>query len=219
MTPSDMLRDTTQNYICGLTDEELSSYIEAGTDVYEPDAIAFARAELGRRNLDPRRLRDLQSAAIAAVTLARLNDSIAADSELDRDGRVLAFVCGAAILSPIWFFVWLRLLHRREYRKARDMWRFGLLGLGSQLAILIGPALVFASDFDGSFGAGVTAIVGGCLLLLLVVASTRVGSARLHGKTVGATCPTCGYDLRTTPSRCPECGRVAGQNLRGPPVL
>ena len=40
----------------------------------------------------------------------------------------------------------------------------------------------------------------------LLVAS--LGALRLRSRTSGF-CPTCNYDLRATPDRCPECGAIA----------
>jgi hypothetical protein len=49
---------------------------------------------------------------------------------------------------------------------------------------------------------------GAALPLLWLVARLRDRRRRLRGER--NQCPACGYDLRATPGRCPECGAIAG---------
>lgn len=56
----------------------------------------------------------------------------------------------------------------------------------------------------------VWALYGGVWTIVFMVVRARAA------KRVLGLCRNCGYDLRATPSRCPECGWVAGRNEGDP---
>src|SRR5437762_13900736 len=54
------------------------------------------------------------------------------------------------------------------------------------------------------------------LVIIWIVRSIRVRNRR--GRIARGLCPSCGYDVRATPNRCPECGGVLNERVRSQPT-
>ena len=60
------------------------------------------------------------------------------------------------------------------------------------------------------FGVRVLAVPWWCLIAVMGSGATGLYAKALQSRRRAAAslCPACGYDLRATPDRCPECGRI-----------
>jgi len=74
---------------------------------------------------------------------------------------------------------------------------------------------------EGDFGSGLSypytslSISYGLLLLLFAIPVSRwvILEKRKHRQQFAGTCNQCGYDLRATPGRCPECGKTVEKTI------
>jgi hypothetical protein len=128
-----MLHEKARTHITGLANDELAEYIRGGTDLYQEEAIRFAREEFARRNLSPEVVRELETEAIHRVAFRTLTNQEMASRPLGAFGKIAAFMAG--FLSPggitviILFIVSNGFKSRGEEGKAAEMWKCFRIGL------------------------------------------------------------------------------------------
>jgi hypothetical protein len=147
-----MLRIQTQEHIKALNDVDLIEYSRDSD--YEPEAVAFAYAEIQRRNLNTEQYQQMQVIADVRLENRETERAAAAIRPLGCRGRILAFLAGYTFIGCIgWCLPALlaagHFANRGERAKRVDVWRFILGGFGALAvsililnALPIGPWLV-----------------------------------------------------------------------------
>ena|ERR1700722_553418 len=131
-----MRREQVKEYITGLGDADLVEYIHAGTAIYEPDAIAFAREELDRRRFSPAQLAELEEIADSRIAEKAMEVSRQAAQPLGLRGRILAFVLG--LFGGYHAILDLFVDHGEDGRRRdHDRRKFTLLGLATVLFVIV----------------------------------------------------------------------------------
>jgi hypothetical protein len=138
-----MLHAQTTKHILGLTDEALADYVATGVEMYEPEAVEFARQEFTRRNIDSALLAKAEAAVVALRRTYWAQAEQAAVAPTDWADKAIAFVGG--MLFPLmrlplvlWF---LRLQGRGEHRKAVQWAIYAAIGAAAMMIFALATVM------------------------------------------------------------------------------
>ena len=117
---------------------------QRGGEIYEPEAVEFAKQEFNRRGIDPALLVRADAAAVALRHTYWAQAERAAVAPTDWADKAIAFVAG--FLFPLMCFVvvmwFLRLQGRGEHRKAVQWIAYAPIGAATLIIVLVVAALV-----------------------------------------------------------------------------
>lgn len=87
--------------------------------------------------------------------------------------------------------------------------RHTLLWLIVTMCFLPMPLIVSDQTNPRIYRLGGLLFVGSSLAFIISLSTQQFKQARERRRVGAGLCPGCGYDLRGTPNRCPECGAIS----------